>query len=90
MLYIGCNLKIYANQTYMNDVLIFSFYGYIGSINFWLKFLNIKMQHFACFPQYLVLMQTCYFLVNVYFVKIQNNHGNVHFNDFLFQIFQIT
>ena len=30
------------------------------------------------------------FLHNVYFVKIKNKHGNVHFNYFLFQIFQIT
>ena len=30
------------------------------------------------------------FLLNVYFVKIKNEHGNVHFNYFLFQIFQIT
>ena len=33
----------------------------------------------------------CYiFLRNVYFVKIKNEHGNLHFNYFLFQIFQIT
>ena len=30
------------------------------------------------------------FLLNVYFVKIKNKHGNAHFNYFLFQIFQIT
>ena len=30
------------------------------------------------------------FFHNVYFVKIKNEHGNVHFNYFLFQIFQIT
>ena len=30
------------------------------------------------------------FLFNVYFVKIKNEHLNVHFNSFLFQIFQIT
>ena len=30
------------------------------------------------------------FLLNVYFVKIKNEHGNVHFNYFWFQIFQIT
>ena len=27
------------------------------------------------------------FLLNVYFVKIKNEHGNVHLNYFLFQIF---
>ena len=27
------------------------------------------------------------FLLNVHFVKIKNEHGNVHFNYFLFQIF---
>ena len=33
----------------------------------------------------------CYiFLLNVDFVKIKNEHGNVHFNYFCFQIFQIT
>ena len=33
----------------------------------------------------------CYiFLLYVYFVKIKNEHGNVHFNYFWFQIFQIT
>ena len=31
-----------------------------------------------------------YFLLNVYFVKIKNEHGNAHFNNFLFLIFQIT
>ena len=30
------------------------------------------------------------FLLNVYFLKIKNEHGNVRFNYFLFQIFQIT
>ena len=30
----------------------------------------------------------CYiFLLNVHFVKIRNEHGNVHFNYFLFHIF---
>ena len=29
-------------------------------------------------------------LLNAYFVKIKNEHGNVHFNYFLFKIFQIT
>ena len=28
--------------------------------------------------------------LNVYFVKIKNEHGNVQFNSFWFQIFQIT
>ena len=33
----------------------------------------------------------CYiFLLNVNFVKIKNEHGNVHFNYFWFQIYQIT
>ena len=33
----------------------------------------------------------CYILLrNVNFVKIKNEHGNVHFNYFSFQIFQIT
>ena len=33
----------------------------------------------------------CYiFLLNVYCVKIKDEHGNVHFNYFGFQIFQIT
>ena len=27
------------------------------------------------------------FKLKSYFVKIKNEHGNVHFNDFLFQIF---
>ena len=30
------------------------------------------------------------FLLKVHFVKIKNEHGNKHFNNFLFQIFQIT
>ena len=30
------------------------------------------------------------FLLNVYFVKMKNEDGNVHLNYFLFQIFQIT
>ena len=33
----------------------------------------------------------CYiFVLNVYFVKIKNEHENVHFNYFWFSIFQIT
>ena len=33
----------------------------------------------------------CYiFLLNVYFLKIKIEHGNVYFNYFWFQIFQIT
>ena len=33
----------------------------------------------------------CYiFLLNVHFVIIKNEHGNVHFNFLWFQIFQIT
>ena len=36
------------------------------------------------------LRKDCYiFLLNVYFVKITNEHGNVNFNYFWFQIFQI-
>ena len=30
-----------------------------------------------------------YFLTNVYFVKIKNEHRNVHINYFLVEIFQI-
>ena len=30
------------------------------------------------------------FLLNVYFVKTKNEHGNVHFDYFWFHIFQIT
>ena len=30
------------------------------------------------------------FLLDVYFVKIKNEHGNIHFNYFLFRIFKIT
>ena len=45
----------------------------------------ILLKHFST-PR-----KDCYiFLLNVYFVKIKNEHGNVHLNYFWFQIFQIT
>ena len=44
----------------------------------------IFLKHFS------MTRKDCYiFLLNVYFVKIKNEHGNIHFNYFWCQFFQI-
>ena len=43
------------------------------------------------FKHFSTTRKDCYiFLLNVHFVKIKHEHGNVHFNYFGFQIFRIT
>ena len=45
--------------------------------------------YLICLKHFSMPRKDCYiFLLKGYFVKIQNEHGNVHFNYFLFQIFR--
>ena len=50
--------------------------------------MNTIVVNLICLKHFSKPRKDCYiFLLNVYFAKIKNGHGNVHFNYFLFQIF---